>query len=64
MSCTISTFDRLAIDITRDNLSESEIEQVKQIERGCGEVQNASEIVRDFSEMIRNRDCLKWEKLA
>ena len=44
----------------RDNLSESEIEQVKQIERGCGEVQNASEIVRDFSEMIRNRDCLKW----
>ncbi len=45
----------------REDLSESEREQVSQIEKGCSDVQNASEIIRDFSEMIRNRDCLKWE---
>lgn len=45
-----------------DDLSESEHEQVRQIEKGCLDVQSASEIVRDFSEMIRNREGLKWEK--
>jgi hypothetical protein len=45
----------------RDKLSESEHEQVRQIEKGCSEVRNPTVIVRDFSEMIRNRDCLKWE---
>ena len=39
----------------------SEHEQVRQIEKGCSNVRNATEIVRDFSKMIRSRDCLKWE---
>jgi transposase len=25
-------------------------------------VKDASEIVRDYSAMVRNRDCLRWEK--
>jgi transposase len=46
----------------RDELSELEHDQVRQIEKGCSEVKDASEIVRDFSAMVRNRDCLRWEK--
>jgi transposase len=44
-----------------DDLSAEEIEKVKQIETGCCEIRRASEIVRDFSDMIRNRDRAKWE---
>jgi len=42
-------------------LSKAELEQIRQIEKGCSEVQLAMEIVRDFSDMIRNRDGRKWE---
>ncbi len=55
---TISTFNRMVTNAPSEDLSESEHEQVSQIENGCRDVQNASGIIRNFSEMIRNRDGL------
>jgi transposase len=43
-----------------EDFSREEIEKVQQIETRCCETRRASEIVCDFSEMIRDRERTEW----